>query len=193
MNNSSLQRLAYKAGAVRTSVKVYDDLRDIGINYLQNLVQTAIIFTEYEKKSTVSGEHMKHAIEQIGTTFLVAPGKISTCKTPTKKRLINKIKELQAQSDCFTFSKLPIIRKIKELSQYETRQNSRTGLYRWSEEALNNAQLALEYVLYKIIKAGLKVTLNDSRKTLMETDVRLAVDLMKETCRGENYHKALEI
>jgi histone H3/H4 len=178
MNNSSLQRLAYKAGAVRVSSTVYDELRYIGGGYIELLVRTSIIYAEYENRKTVSGDHMKHAIEQIGTSFLVAPGKIPPCKTPTKKRLVNKIKELQAQSDCFTLAKLPIVRMIKEASQD----------VRWSEDALNIAQLALEHILIKILRAGLKVTLNSERKTLMDSDVKLAIDLMKENCTGENYN-----
>jgi histone H3/H4 len=179
MNNYSLQRLAYKAGAVRVSSTVYDELRYIGGNYIKILVRTSITYADYEKRKTVSGDHMKHAVEQIGTSFLFAPGKILPCKTPTKKRLVNKIKELQAQTDCFTLSKLPIIKMIKE----SYRDN-----IRWSEDALNIAQLALEHILIKILHAGLKITLNSERKTLMDSDVKLAIDLMKENCTGEKYN-----
>lgn len=47
MNNSALQRLAYKAGATRVSSEVYNRIRTIGDQYLSSIVQYA---SEHEKR-----------------------------------------------------------------------------------------------------------------------------------------------
>ena len=48
MNNTALQRLAYKAGATRVSSAVYDVLRSVGHRYLTSILRAAITYCDYE-------------------------------------------------------------------------------------------------------------------------------------------------
>ena len=177
MNNSGLQRLAYKAGAVRVSSKVYDKVRNVGHQYLESIVRAAVTYCEYENKKTVSEDHAVHAIEHVGFTgWYRTSGEVKRCKPSSKKRLINKIKEYQGQSDCVTLAKATIEAEIKQIG------NDFISSIRWSKEALINIHFALEYLIYKLLFSALKVTVNAERRTLLDSDLELTIDLITTNC-----------
>lgn len=179
MNNSALQRLAYKAGAVRVSSAVYDVLRTVGRQYLTSIVRAAITYCEYENKKIISEDHAIHAIEFIGFSKMYkAVGDIKTCPKSTKRKLISKIKDYQDQSDCLTMSKGAIEAEIKTISR-----DFATHI-KWSKEALININFALEYLLYKLLFSALKVTINSKRKTLLDSDIKLTIDLVISNCKN---------
>jgi histone H3/H4 len=175
MNNSALQRLAYKAGATRISSEVYNRIRSIGEQYLNSLVKYAIIYCDHERKKTISEDHAIHGIEHVGFSGMYkVSGDVKTCKVSTKKKLITRIKEYQNQHDCVTLAKATIQKEIKQMGSD----------YRWSEKALLNIQFALEYMIYKLLFSSLKIAINANRKTLLDSDVDLTIDLITTNCKN---------
>lgn len=175
MNNSALQRLAYKADATRISSSAYDLIREVGIKYLESLVNYAQIHADYEKKKTISGDHAVRAINNGGfSDHYKISDPLKPCKISQKKTLSAQIREYKNQYDCNTLSKAPIEQNIKSLSKG----------FKWSKEAIQNIHSALEYFLFKVFFSAQKITLNAKRKTLSSNDVELTVQLIYQNCKS---------
>lgn len=182
MNNSALQRLAYKAGATRVGSEVYNKLKSTGEIYLNSVVKYAIIYCEHEDKKVVSEDHAIHAIEHVGFSgFYRVHETVKTCKVSTKKKLLTRIKEYQNQHDCVTLARATIEHQIKAIG---------SG-FKWSKEALINIQFALEYMLHQILVSALKITINAKRVTMSESDVDLTMDLITTNCKNINLYTSV--
>jgi len=175
MNNAAIQRLAYKAGATRIDSNTYDDIRKLGENYIKLIVKYAIIYCENENKKTISDTHVIHAIERVGLTSMYnVVGDVKKCGVSVKVKLITRIKEYQNQHDCVVFSKAAIEREFRKFSG---------NAWRWSKEALVNAQFALEYMIYYIIYSALKIVVSNNRKTLTGSDIKVTTDIIATNCK----------
>jgi histone H3/H4 len=184
-SNAALHRLAFKAGAFRINAEVYPILRHLIRDLLENIVRLSVEYTDYERKKIISTEHVQHAIHFLGKTFYAHEGKMKTCPVSTKKKIITKLVEYQNQSDCLNLAKGPVVTLIREIVQ-----DYRTDC-KWSENALINVQIALEDMLHKIIVVAMKIVVNGDRKTLDVSSLKLAIDILKTTCRGEKYNNIL--
>jgi histone H3/H4 len=110
---------------------------------------------------------------------------MKTCPVSTKKKIVTKLVEYHKQSDCLTLAKAPVVTLIKEIVR-DYKPDCK-----WSEDALINIQIALEDMLYKIIAVAMKIVVNAERKTLDVSSLKLAIDILKNTCKGEKYQNIL--
>lgn len=172
MNNSSLKKLALKAGVKRISTDACEELQCLGEYYLRKMSKTAIIFCDQSKKKIVSDDHVLMAAEYIGF------GKLYKSSTKTGKCTKSQLNQQQTwdeskkQLDCTIFSKLPIEHLIREQNPNQ----------KWTKEALINLQFALEHFLLKLASASFKITLNARRETLADNDIKVAAGVMDFIC-----------
>lgn len=184
-SNAALHRLAFKAGAFRINAEVYPILRYLIKDLLDNIIRLSVEYADYERKKIVSVQHVQHAMNVLGKAFYVHEGKMKTCPVSTKKKVDTKLVEYQNQSDCLTLAKAPVVKLIKEVAQ-DYKQECK-----WSEDALINVQIVLEDMLHKIISVAMKIVANGERKTLDASSLKLAIDILKNTCKGEKYQNIL--
>lgn len=187
ISEDSMHRLANKAGATRVSKDIYPELRAIIVDYLNNLVKAVVEYSSYSKKKIITEEHVKLAIELMGpkSYFAFVGDSMKKCPVSQKVRLETKIREYQNQIDCLTFSKLPVSRIIREVAQEYVREA------KFSENSLIYIQANLEDVLLKILVVAIKIMYNSKHATLDGNSIKLAVDIMKNTCQGQKYHTIL--
>lgn len=183
ISDDALHRLAYKAGANRVNGLVYPEMRKIIMSYLNNLIKFTVEYASYEKKKTISEDHVKMAIEFLGSkSYFAFNFKTKPCHVSTKKKIVSRINEYQNQSDCLTFPKLSISRLIREVGQdYQTN-------LKWSENSLVYIQNQLEDVLIRVLTVAIKILINSKRTTLDRESVKLAVNILTDACQGQNYH-----
>lgn len=62
----AIRRLARKGGVKRISGLIYDVVRDALKSFLENIVQTAICFTEHAKRKTVTTLDVVYALKRTG-------------------------------------------------------------------------------------------------------------------------------
>lgn len=184
LTEAAFRRLANKAGAVRVSKDIYDELRTIASDYLYSLIDSAITYMIHAKRVTVTEEDVKHSLELVGSKIYFASGDMKMCPVSHKKKLETRIREYQEQKDCLIFPRLPIIRLIREVAQ-DYKSDTR-----FSENALIYTQVALEDVLLRTIVVALKIVLNKKQTTLDADSLKLAMDIMESTCQGQKYHVA---
>lgn len=187
ISEDSMHRLANKAGAIRVSKDIYPELKAIIIDYLNNLLKAVGEYVSYNKKKIVTEEHVKLAIELMGSKsyFAFVGDSMKKCPVSQKVRLETKIREYQNQIDCLTFSKLPVRRIIREVAQDYIIEA------KFSENSLIYIQANLEDVLLKILVVAIKIMHNSKHTTLDENSIKLAIDIMKNTCQGQKYHTIL--
>ncbi|AHL67618.1 hypothetical protein DH26_gp130 [Chloriridovirus anopheles1] len=177
MNDSALQRIAYKAGITRISESVYGFVREAGNMYLRSITEYAEIYAEYEGKKTISGDHAIHAIENTGfADQYKIKDSLKPCKISGKVKVLAKIREYQKQHDCNTLAKAPIERDIKSFTHFKI-----------SKEGVQNIHSALEYFIYKLFFSALLITLNAKRKTVSVDDVKLTLRMINDNCKSINF------
>lgn len=174
MNNSALQRIANRAGVTRISNDVYDFLREIADKYLNSVVVYTIQpLRDNDKKSTIiKAEHVIQGITDMGFTYEKI-SKLPKCKNE---------KGLRSVEECAIFSKASIKAIIRRWTEMFNDWNNN---YKWSQEALNNAQFSLETVLDQIIHSAYKITTNANRKTLLVQDLRVVLEILDDNCNKE--------
>lgn len=181
MNNSALQRLARRAGVTRINNDVYEYLRDAADTYLTSVVNYTIqpLRNNGKKNTIIKVEHAIRGINDMGFIYYEKISSLPKCKITKVKSEKLGSKSLE---QCAIFSKAPIESMIKTLTgMYNDRDNN----YKWSKEALNNVQFALETVLDQIIYAAHKITVNSNRKTLLVQDLQTALDIIGDNCDKE--------
>lgn len=205
MNNCALQRLAYKAGLTRVSSDAYDETRVIAQKYISDIINLAVIYMENENRVTIFPDDIVHAIERAGyaNVYGSVVGRVKQCKVSEKVTMIARLREYQAQSDCFTMSKAPLEKLFKETLLKiveETRNNNNlwtrgAGLQKpwkskwatgqtlkWAKDAITTMHTAVEYFIYSIFFASLKSMIHGKRVTLMKEDISFTMDMIKGTC-----------
>ena len=65
----AILRLAYRAGVLRISSLVYDEIRSIAQSFLREIVNKSIVYCKHRRKATVSNDDVKRALEVSGINF----------------------------------------------------------------------------------------------------------------------------
>ena len=80
ISRPALQRLLRRAGVKRINNLVYEKLRDVMKNYMENIIKNIIVFVEHDKRKTIQKEDLAAALEMNGV-FLAAGLNPNTKKT----------------------------------------------------------------------------------------------------------------
>jgi histone H4 len=69
ISKASIRRLARRGGVKRVSGAIYSETRDILKEFLQRIVKTALVYTEYAARKTVTVYDIIHALKHEGRTL----------------------------------------------------------------------------------------------------------------------------
>ncbi|KAG6959225.1 hypothetical protein JG688_00010164, partial [Phytophthora aleatoria] len=65
----SIRRLARRAGVVRMSALVYEAIRAVLKVFVSNLVQDAVVYSEYANRKAITAMDVIHALKRQGRTL----------------------------------------------------------------------------------------------------------------------------
>lgn len=65
----AIRRLARRGGVKRISGMVYEDIRNVLKNFLQNVIRDSITYTEHGKRRTVTAMDVVYALKRQGRTI----------------------------------------------------------------------------------------------------------------------------
>jgi histone H4 len=65
----AIRRLARRAGVKRISGMIYEETRNVLVDFLKTVINEAIMYTEYSQKKTVTATHVAMALKRQGKTL----------------------------------------------------------------------------------------------------------------------------
>lgn len=163
ISNPAIKRLAYVAGTKRVAADVYDNVRYIIHEKLQDIVKKLVILVENAGKKTLTLNDLKYVVES--DRKLYGSGEYVICKN---KKSIDKHK-----GNCVVIGKLPFSKMVRGIVQ----QHSSEKNFRATSEFLENLQYYVERYLIDLISiANVLATTFESRQTLKVRDLKFVVD-----------------
>lgn len=176
ITSPSLVRLARAAGIESISTDAINELRSVIEYYLDNIVNTAVIYMEHSARQTLMSQDIQHAIEQKFGRKIYGKGKTDPCKLmsldPLKsgnKRKKGSVAKREVDfytkhSDCAFLAKTQIRRHIRNIVPEK----------RISIETVDTLRADLESYLIRLLKLSLKMAEHANRKTVKASDIKLA-------------------
>jgi histone H2A len=169
----AIKRLSYRAGIVRMSGLVYEELRGIILHFLEKLLRDIIIYADYKRKRTIGKEDV----------YMAAKHKFYPVKVP--KRLINSFgsRKNKALSEIRYYQKhpglllaqLPFDRVVREVAQ-----NYKADL-RFSASAFYAIQELTEIYLVKLLQDANKTALTFDIHTVTPKHIALVRYLQRDS------------
>ena len=86
ISKSDIRRLARRGGVKRMSQEMYHETRDILKQYIQRIIGTALVYTEYASRKTVTVYDIIHALKYEGRT-LFGYEPVSATRTISRHRI----------------------------------------------------------------------------------------------------------
>lgn len=184
----ALKRLIHRAGVLRASSLVYEELRGIILLKLQNIVRDMVTFTEHARRRTVQVDDAQSAIEMTGEYSALVETKKSRCSDregeksegsthrhkPGKAAALD-VRYQQKNDDCFSISKLGFERLVREVSQdYKEDLRFEAGVFNILHQYIEN------YIVELVHEAGLEMKFSADRETLYPKDLQLVRRIRKE-------------
>ena len=71
ISNRAIRRLARRGGVKRISQLIYEDTREILRAFLENVLKDTIVYTEHEKRKTVTSSDIVYALKRQGRSLYV--------------------------------------------------------------------------------------------------------------------------
>ena len=65
----SIRRLARRGGVKRISGLMYEEVRGVARQYLENVLKDAVLYTEYAKRHTLTAVDITHSLRRQGKTL----------------------------------------------------------------------------------------------------------------------------
>lgn len=178
-----LRRILHRAGVVRVSTLVYEEMRSILKVQLENVLRTAVELMQYARKKTLSYEHVRTAVKLTTGKVLLVPkgiggetGRSSSQYTERKEKkrhakpgavVMVEIRHLQ-KSDTLLLRRLPYKRFVRELLQD----------YVDEVKVSANAHIALQYFgeiyLTELSQDAILCAVHGKRKKVQSNDFMLA-------------------
>lgn len=194
ITNPALKRLLRRASVKRISHLIYQRLRDIILQRLNEVVNIALVYMSSQNTKTLTPEYVQEALKQLGQTIAIGglkPGGQSVFKRRTgttarsqavegQRRRTNKvgvvalrdIKQEQKQSDRFALQSLPFQRLVRE--QF---QNSDMMGIRVNALAFNLLQLYIETTVINICSKAVMLSQHAGRGTVQVKDIDMVETL----------------
>ncbi len=98
ITKSAIQRMAYKAGAIRLSGLVYEEIRGVLRVHLEKLLKVALAFMEHEERKTISDSDVRAALK-----YLCRPNAHAPLQTKKVDEEGKKINESMSMKRCSTY------------------------------------------------------------------------------------------
>lgn len=158
----AIKRLIHKVGIENISGVIYEEVRGIGLIFMENFLRSIITRTEYYRRKTVYLSDVYSSMEPV--LFLPEKNPIKKCDEHFSGKV-----EL-----CFDLLIAPFQSWVRHVAM-----DFKTDL-RFNEHALVAIQLYLEYYLLGVFSKAKFVMLNAKRKTLYPRDLQVVVKKMFE-------------
>lgn len=187
-----LLRIAHRAGALRVSGIVYEELRGITKVYLEEVLSKTLAYTRHRRRKTVNYDDVVNAARTLKRPLISGLDVICTRLEVRKKKskeeegaqgqsrshrfragtvALREIRRAQ-KSDCLLIPRLALSRLVREISQDISED------IRYSSHALNAIQLYLESRLVEVLTNSVLTTIHASRRTVQPKDIQLARRVM---------------
>jgi histone H3/H4 len=195
LSKHSISKIASRAGIMRINNDIYAEFRNIMMARMKEIIRAVLIFTEYNKRKTVTEEDILSASEQLNNILVLGINKkskntknLKKCKTleTTKsenaeklkpgKLSVKKIKFYQKESDNLLFPKENFKRIVKSISnEYNFLPEGEN--IRYQKNILPLLQMWIEEYMVKICSYANMICLNTKRQTLFTEDLKLALKI----------------
>jgi histone H3/H4 len=178
----AIRRLANRAGVPTLNSRVYEEIREMLLKYLENIVKKAIIVSRNSDRITILQGDVKYALEglKIPVYETDQDGRMKKCELfeaakNTKKHsrgelAIMRVKFYQDQAGCVLIEPSAFQTIVKEITQVNDEM-------KWSAKALNITQVATEQYLHDVFASAALCMIHAGRKTLFPEDLQLATTL----------------
>lgn len=205
ISKPAIKRLLQLGGVVRISGLVYEEIRKMLNDQTSKIVKDMIIFTEHNRRKTVSVEDLEAALDNNGIALAAGlndnakstvslqscnsrgiSGKVrsSTVKEGVRKPhrflpgtvAMRDVRRLQKNSDCLAIPKLIFQRLVREVAQDYHEE------IRFSNGVFDLLQLSVEDYIIKTSKLANKVAIHANRETLFAKDLMLVESIRENVC-----------
>lgn len=177
VKNPGFKRLAYVAGIPKLGHECYRALSAYSLNYLHNVLKTAIIYMEHVRKSTISTSEIDMAFRHYGLRLYggdCGPAEYFCVLSLHKKTTKGKMREYNQHSTKLFLSRKPLLRKMKEVAnEYKTD-------VRFSSGAIDMMQTMLEDHLVALLMDAACITAHRRNKTVSADDIILAQNIKRD-------------
>lgn len=202
ISKPAIERLLRRGGVLRIGNLAYDDIRNIIRTWTAKVVKDMILFTQHNRRKTVSIEDLEAALDNNGVSLAAglnsnakSTASLQSCnsrgisgkaRAPAKEGEVKKphrflpgtvamrdVRRHQKNSDCLAIPKLNFERLTREIAQ------DMGESIRFSNGVFDLLQLALEDYIIKLGKLANKCVIHAKRETLFSSDLEL-VSIIKE-------------
>ena len=196
LTKGGIDRLARKAGVLRLSNFMYDEVRGITDVYMEQLTEALAVHLTVSDAVTVQEKHVHLATKSMGAKghSTVHHGKISSCPSKNydtklalarakaqsaslerQSHIVSKIEYYQkSPATCFAFAKTAFAVIAREYAGAAFKTN-----VRFSHNALELMQLDLESYLTHLLQQASYAAQNAKRKTVQPKDIQLVLYVTK--------------
>lgn len=200
ISNPAIERLLRRGGVLRIGKLAYEEIRGLIRTWTAKIVKDMIIFTQHNRRKTVSVEDLEAALENNGISLAAglnnnakSTASLQSCnsrgisgkpRAPAKDGEVKKphrflpgtvamrdVRRHQKNSDCLAIPKLNFERLTREIAQ------NMGESVRFSNGVFDLLQLALEDYIIKLGKLANKCVIHAKRETLFSSDLELVLTI----------------
>lgn len=197
ISDPAIERLLRRGGVVRISKLAYPEIRGVMKDWTSKIVKDMVLFTEHNRRKTVSIEDLEAALDNNGISLAAglndnakstaslqscnsrgisgkprAPSKEGEAKKPHRflpgTVAMRDVRRHQKNSDCLAIPKLNFERFTREIAQEYVTD------IRFSNGVFDLLQLTVEDYIIKLAKLANKCAIHAKRETLFSSDLILA-------------------
>lgn len=191
LSKNAYMKLAHKAGVKAMAGLCVEELRNVSRNFLENVLRTAIIYTQHTDRRRISRDDVLEATRHLGHQVLAAgdESKLKRCDSFTDKkgkarkstrgtRALREITFYQKQYDCLYFSRAGFSRLVREISQIDLEKDMH-----FSSDSLGLLQQILEIYVIKLLDNANLLALHAQRHTVLPKDIQLVIEITEKSHR----------
>lgn len=170
ITKNALQRIGYRAGVKSMSGLIYEELRGVLTNFLEDKLKNAMIILSSKKRLTLNEDDLKTSNKAIallnyhGVSQVVGGAPKPKSKSGTVA--LKNIKQEQEKLDLI-FPKAPFQRLVREIGE-DYKSN-----IRYTESFMNTLQIMAEDHLLKLLIHADLVAVHAGRQTVVPKDIQL--------------------